>query len=374
MNGPGAFLQLLEKYRLRWPVPAQVRARLERDKRHTLRRILLQKGQLSIGVRAALPLYRAARGMGIAATFRQGRIAASALAAMVFCVLFAGVFTISRPLIAPAHPDHGVVVFASGEVTRSGADGAAAPLKARDLLKRGDRIRTGDDAAAIVQIGDTIMIRLQPRSELSVESLLNDSDLALSIHSGTVLARLQGLAKGRSFTVKAPTVAAAVRGTAFSVTAGAPDIVAVAEGTVTVKHDRSGNDQLIPGGTAAESAEDLVKRPISETERLEIERLQRIPFMKNPMDAPLKDFDDLAALVHKNDAEIHATLKKPRTESVPNTLDEIRAKFGRIDVVYLYSGETARGAIVGRGETIRLMVPGGYRSIPKASVRNTGVE
>ncbi|TAL36553.1 MAG: hypothetical protein EPN93_06915 [Spirochaetes bacterium] len=374
MNGSGLFLQLLEKYRLRRPVPADVRARMVRDKRKTLRHILQQSGELSMGVRAALPLYRAIRGMGLAPTFRQGRIAASAMVAMVFCVLFAGLLTVSRPLIAPSHPDSGVVIFALGEVTRSGADGTTAPLKTRDFLEKGDRIKTGEDAAAIVQIGDTIMVRLQPRSELSVESLLSDPDLALSLRSGTVLARLQGLVKDRSFTVKAQTVTASVRGTAFSVTAGAPDIVAVAEGTVSVKHDKNGTGQLINADAAADGGDELVKRPITRTERLEIERVLRIPFMKDPMDAPQKEFEDLAALVQKNDAEIDATLNKPKAESIPGTLDEIRAKYGRIDVVYLYSGETVRGAIIGRGETIRLMVPGGYRSIPKASVRNTGVE
>jgi len=78
--------------------------------------------------------------------------------------------------------------------------------------------------------------------------------------------------------------------------------------------------------------------------------------------------------VQKKDAEIDAALNKPKAESIPRTLDEIRAKYGRIDVIYLYSGEAVRGAIIGRGETLRLVVPGGYRSIPKASVKNTGVE
>ena len=374
MNGADTFIRVLEKYHLRWPVPPEVRAGITRARNKTLRRILQESGQLSLGVRAALPLYRAARGLGIAVTFRQGRMISSALAAMVFCVLFAGIYTVSRPLLSPVYPDRGVVVFAMGEVTRTGADGTSAPLKVRDLLERGDKIKTGDNAAVILQIGETIMVRLQPRSELAIDTLLDAPDSVLSVSGGKVLARLERLTKNRSFSVKAPTAVASVRGTAFSVTSGSVDTVVVAEGTVSVKHAKTGDERPLGKGRAADAGTDLKERSATEAELLEIGRILRIPAVKRPQTATPAEFEALAALVRSTDAEIDASLKKLQGDSLPQTLQEIRARYGRIDVVFLYSGETVRGAIVGRGAMMRMVVPGGYRSIPRASVRNTAAE
>ncbi|MBN1533008.1 MAG: FecR domain-containing protein [Spirochaetes bacterium] len=368
------FIQVLEKYRLRWPVPTAVRSSIVRAKGETLTRILRERGGLSMGVRAALPLYRATRRMGLGMSFRQGRILSSALAAVLVCAVFAGVFTISRPLIMPGAPEGGVVVFAVGDVTRTGTDGAQTPLKVRDLLVRGDRVKTGEGGAAMVQVGETILVRLQPKSELAVDTLLEGPETGISIASGTVLARLGRLGKGRSFSVKAPTVAAAVRGTAFSVTAGAVDTVAVLEGTVTVKHNDTGEELALGEGRAVEAGTAIQERPATEAEKLEIGRLLSIPFMNNPQRAPQSEYDALAALVRKADSETDAALQKLQGEAIPMTLQEIRARYGRIDVVYLYSGEQVRGAIVGRGAMMKVLVPGRYRSIPMNSVRNTAVE
>jgi hypothetical protein len=374
VNGAGTFLRVLEKYRLRWPVPPGVRAGIARARKETLQRIFRESGELSMGVRAALPLYRAARGLGIALTFRQGRMISSALAAMVFCVLTAGVFLVSWPLLSPTHPDRGVVVFAMGEVTRTGADGASTALKARDLLERGDTIKTGDNAAAIVQVGETIMVRLMARSELAADTLLDAPDSALSVPAGRVLARLERLTKNRSFSVKAPTAVASVRGTAFSVASGDIDTVVVADGTVSVKHVKTGDERPLGKGRAADSGTDLKERPATEVELLEIGRILRIPFVKQPATASPAEFDALAALVRTTDAEIDASLQKLRGDALPQNLQEIRARYGRIDVVFLYSGETIRGAVVGRGTALKMVVPGRYRVIPAGSVRQTGTE
>ncbi len=374
MNGAETLILVLEKYHLRQPVPPRARAGIARARKETLTRILQQSGNLSLGVRTALPLFRALRGMGMPVNFRQGRMISSALAAVVVCVLTAGAFVASWPLLSPARPDRGVVVFATGEVTRTGADGASTMLKARDVLERGYTITTGDNAAAIVQVGETIMVRLMARSELAADTLLDAPDSAFSVKAGRVLARLERLTKNRSFSVKAPTAVASVRGTAFSVASGEVDTVVVAEGAVSVKHVKTGGALSLGKGRAADSGTDLKERPATEAELLEIGRILRIPFVKRPETATPAEFDALAALVRKTDAEIDTEIRKFQADVMPRTLEEIRAKYGRIDVVHLYSGETVRGAVVGRGAALKMVVPGRYRLIPAGSVRQTGTE
>jgi hypothetical protein len=374
VNSTRTFIRVLEKYYLRRPVPPEVRAGTGRAKRDTLRHILRKNGELSVGIRAALPFYRAARRLGAELTFRQGRMISSALAAMVFGVLFAGAWLVTMPIMSPVSPEQGVVVFAMGEVTRTGAGGASASLKARDLLQRGDRITTGEGSTAILQAGGNIMVRLQARSELYIDTLLESLKAEVSISSGTVLARVEKLAKGGSFSVKAPTVVASVRGTAFSVTSGSVDTVVVTEGTVSVKPVKGDEERPLREGSAVEAGTGLKERPMAPAERLEIERVRRLPFIQNPRTAPQSEFDALAELVRKTDVEIDAEIKNLRRDTIPATLEEIRAKYGRIDAVRLYTGETIRGAVVNRGATIKMVIPGRYKSIPRSAVRTVETE
>jgi len=373
VNGAETFIRVLEKYRLRSPVPREVRAGMGRARKETLRLILRERGDLSTGVLAVLPLFRALRGLGMPVTFRQGRMISSALAAAVVCALFVGVWTAGGPFLAPERPGLGVVVFAAGDVTRTGKDGVSTSLKARDVLERGDRVRTGDGATAVVQAGETIMVRLMARSELSMDTLLGAPAAEVSIFSGTVLAKVNRLAKGQSFSVKTPTVVASVRGTAFSVTAGDADTVVVTEGAVAVTGRADGRERLLRAVSAV-SGRDLAERAATGAERLGVDRVGRLTFVKNPLTAPQSDFDALAELVRKTDGEIDAEIRKLQGDTMPQTLQEIRAKYGRIDVVRLFNGETVRGAIVGRGATMKLLVPGRYRVIPAGAVRETGTE
>ncbi len=374
MKGADTFLRVLEKYHLRTPVPPGARAGMRRAKKDTLRHILRTKGELSTGVSAALPLYRAARGLGMALTFRQGRMISPALAAIVFGVLFAGAWLVTMPATSPVSPDRAVVVFAMGEVTRTGAGGASSPLKARDPLERGDRITTGEGSTAVLQAGESIMVRLLPGSDCTIDTLLESMNTQVSIASGMALARVEKLAKGGSFSVKAPTVVASVRGTAFSVTAGSVDTVVVTEGEVAVKMVKGDEERPLREGSAAEAGTGLKERPAAPAERLEIERVRRLSFIKDPLTAPQSEFDALAELVRKADGEIDAEIKNLRRDTIPGTLEEIRAKYGRIDAVRLYSGETIRGAVVDRGATIKMLVPGRYRTIPRGAVRAVETE
>jgi len=54
------------------------------------------------------------------------------------------------------------------------------------------------------------------------------------------------------------------------------------------------------------------------------------------------------------------------------SMEEIRSRYGRIDVVTLYSGRVIRGAIVSRGASVGIITPSGMVSIRANEIRQTG--
>lgn len=373
MNEPATFIKVLEKYKLRTPLAPEVRAQIVKSKRVALKNILKKEGELSAGVRSTLAVYRAVRRMGIDITFSQGRMAAAGLAAVMVCSLFAGAWTISRQLmVTPVH-GRALVIYASGDATRSGPGGQAL-IKAGDTLDRGDTIATGDRSAVIIQIGDTIMVRLQAKTELSMDTLLDSPEISLSLNSGSVLARITKLKAGNSFSVKTPTVVASVRGTAFSVTTGETDTVAVTEGTVSVKILKSGQEIPVHEGNSLDSGEKLKERPATGQERLEINRIMRMQFSSIKEDTPPPDYSSLADQVRMIDTETDAAIQKLSANAVPRTNEELKTKYGYINLITLYTGEQIRGVILSRGDMVKIAVPGGYRSIPAGSIKNTSLE
>ena len=374
MNGSAAFIKVLEKYKLRTPLPPEVRAEIVKSKRVTLRNILKKQGELTTGVRSSLFVYRAVRKSGIKISFKQGRMIASGLAAIFVCAICAGAWTVSRQLIVTPVHGRALVIYASGETTRTDARGESAPLNTGQFVERGDRIITGDKSAVIIQIGDSIMVRLQPKTELTMDTLLDSPETGLSLNSGSVLARITKLKAGNSFSVKTPTVVASVRGTAFSVSTGETDTVAVTEGTVAVKILKTGEELPVHEGSSLDIAEKIKERPVTEQERLEINRILRMEFTFIKEDNPPPDYNILAEQVRMIDTETDTAIQKLSANALPRTVEALKSRYGFINLITLYTGEQIRGVIVSRGAMVKIAVPGGYRSIPAGSIKNTSLE
>ncbi|TGL74415.1 iron dicitrate transport regulator FecR [Leptospira levettii] len=89
-------------------------------------------------------------------------------------------------------------------------------LKVNDVLKPGDRIKTGNGSKVDFLYQET-EIRIQPNTDFTLKEWNSDKKVAKAfVQNGAAWFRVNGFKKG-SFEVSTPTTTAGVRGTAFGV-------------------------------------------------------------------------------------------------------------------------------------------------------------
>jgi hypothetical protein len=261
-----------------------------------------------------------------------------------------------------------VVVLSVGDVQVKNPGKEFAPARAARVILKGDIIKTGPRSHVTIQVGDLGMVQIAPESTVEATSLLESLDGALYLSKGTVSSRIERLGKWRGYSVKTPTAIAAVRGTVFSVSyAGAASTVGVSRGRVRVTETSSGKAELVEKGKAADVDEGITLRDLGGIESLVMEKVAAVPFVENAGKAAPEAIEEKGRSALPDIERIDRKLE----EAAPATLEGIRARYGRIDEVTLYSGRVFRGAIVSRGESLTIIIPGGTVRVPARSVRQT---
>lgn len=121
-----------------------------------------------------------------------------------------------------------LVVFKKGTATVVHA-GKESPAKVNDIIYEKDEIRTGKDGELSIQLASGVMMKVAPGSALVVEMISRDgkeSNFALQLKQGSMLAKADREGKGLNMTIQSPTAIAGVRGTELIVDAS-PDRTAV---------------------------------------------------------------------------------------------------------------------------------------------------
>jgi FecR protein len=255
------------------------------------------------------------------------------------------------------------VSFITGDVSvKRGADVHKAVLK--EEIKTGDILSTGEKSFIIVQTTDQDVFRVQEKSTLEF-STLSQKDTTLVLSKGSVLSKITKLKKEDTCTVKTPLAVAAVRGTQFLTTYdGKQSIVAVGEGKVSVSKIGATDDKALDEGKTAVVDKNVDIRDYNKEEKTELAKMNAV--------AHLEDLDK------KSDAELNDIGKKilEADEKLSEnnklmTLEEIQAKYKRIDVVTLYSGLVVRGAVLSRGKTFQIITPTGMQYIESNKIKRT---
>lgn len=275
-----------------------------------------------------------------------------------------------------------IAVWVIGEVTLQRASGSIATLEVGDRLQAGDEVMTSGYSHAAIQIGDTVMVKVDRNTTLSVSKLMAGKEHELFLKQGKVFSKVKRLTPGSEFRVKTPSIVAAVRGTSFSVSSGkAEQKVAVVEGLVQVKGKKADTGEEIskdaPAGKTVVVTDKVEERPIEEAEKLEIKRVAIVPFIEKPESLKGKEYDKLINKLSEQDDEIGKKIEKQveekKKKEVPKTLTEVKQKYGRVDEITLYNGKVYRGVILGRGSTYSILTTGGKVYVPKKNVRSTRV-
>ena len=267
-------------------------------------------------------------------------------------------------------PSQAVISFYSGTAMIKSGSTALRPVKIQERVQDGDVIETGDKSSVIVQVGDELIVRFEENTTVVVKSIKDLSKREISLEKGKVLSKVSKLKKGNEYFVKTPTAVASVRGTEFLTDyENGTTTVAVGKGKVSVVKTQTSEEKLVDLGSTVVVTDNMEMREINRVETLELKKLENTPSVKNVETMPLEDLKKEFENTGKSDEEINAEIDKLKGMS----LDQIRAKYKRIDVVRMYNGRVIKGVILMRGQNMKILTPAGVVTVRAKDVRRTGV-
>jgi len=269
------------------------------------------------------------------------------------------------------------VSFFAGTASIERQGEASVPVKVQDQVKDGDIIETGERSYVIVQTDDGIVIRFDAGTRVVFKSISDVKNRELNLDRGKVVSSVSKLKKESEYRVKTPTAVASVRGTEFLTEYDkGKTIVAVGKGKVSVVKIATSEETPVDAGNTAVVAESIDAavelREINKVEELEISKIQGIPVIDNIGKADAAAIEENFSDTEERTEEINQEIEK-LLEKDSWTLEKIKAKYGRIDVVTLYNGRIIRGAIIGRGAYVKILTPGGVVTVKGKDIRTTGV-
>ena len=265
------------------------------------------------------------------------------------------------------------VSFFTGSVTQV-RNGAQVAVEVKGLGKEGDIFTVGEKSTLILQSSDGLVIRFESNTEAVISSINDVTKREISLNKGKVLSSVEKLQKGHGYAVKTPTAVASVRGTQFLTEfTGTKSIVAVGKGVVNVKRTAGAPDEkLVEKGNSAvvEAEKEIVElREVNKVETLELSKLENTPVVQEVEKKTPDELKQIFNEIEKTEIEINDQIK----EETGLTPAEMKAKYGRIDVITLYSGRTIQGVIISRGESYRVLTTNGPISVNAKDVRRTDV-
>lgn len=152
----------------------------------------------------------------------------------------------------------------SGEVMVDRGEGWTAAADDMDLELE-DKVKTGADGKATVILYESIIINLDPDTEVTIADLSKDN-MKIKQDSGSTWNKFTGMAGVGEYSVETPNTVATVRGTAFGVNM---ESVLVGENEVEVRY-RGAVKRIVQGRKAVIRDGELVDEELSDTDRSRI--------------------------------------------------------------------------------------------------------
>ncbi len=298
--------------------------------------------------------------------FNRKKVYAAALS-----IMFVTIISVScKKSTTPAAAVDAVVSFYSGTATIQSIGGQPRSIAIKEIVKDGDVIETGDKSSVVVQVGDELLVRFEENTKVVVTSITNIAKREITLDKGKVLSSVTKLKKGNEYFVKTPTAVASVRGTQFLTDyADGKTVVAVGKGRVSVVKSDTNEEKLVDLGNSVTVADKVDMREMNKVETLELKKLETTPVVKDLETMTPEDINKNFEQTIKSDEEINQEIEKLSGM----TLEDLKIKYKRIDVITMYNGRVIKGVIVDRGRTLRILTPGGVVTVPAKNVKRTGV-
>jgi hypothetical protein len=279
-----------------------------------------------------------------------------AAAATIVIALSGLLYQIFKP-----EPGAAYITFFAGNVELIRSGKPAVPV-VKLVLSDSDLIITGANSFVILQIDESIVVRIAENSTVTMKSILDRKNRELVIHGGKVLSNVVKLPRDCAYKVRTPIILASVLGTEFSVAyKPGTTVVAVRKSTRGVSVVAGKKETVVPQETTVTFTDTEKSRVISDSESLELENISTIPM--------------ISGIETKTEAEILDILGPILGKEVTpiTTLKQMRAKYGRIDTVILYNGRVIEGVILSRDVKYTILTTGGKMILPERQIRTIRV-
>ncbi len=267
--------------------------------------------------------------------------------------------------------DSAKFTYVKGDVSVGGAPAALGNTVAKDAV-----IEVKANSMAVLQFANAATITLKANSQLSIANLAKGENgkpvIELSQSSGTSFSKI---AKGRSeYSIKTPTAVAGVRGTSFELTVDKTKAtqIRLLEGKVQVAKPEATREELanatvVEAGQKIEATRRGVTQPveITETEKTSLKAMNTVEI------APAGGKAIIAESVEKYATGVSTSAAATEVATPQNrklTLNDIKAKYGRIAKIETKNGKTYTGYFNQAGNTMTIQTVDGQVSLPVANV------
>jgi len=297
-----------------------------------------------------------------------------------------------------------IFLIGSVEVLREGSK--VANINPGDIIREGDKIKTGDKSQMTIQMGDRGFLRIVQNTEVEILKLFSKEETNIFLQDGEIISKVARLVKDENYVITTGTIKAAVRGTAFSVsTIKDGGEVAVLEGKVmvTVNENISGEpaketyvkdgEMVIVQTTDAKSDQkkfNIQIMPITQDKSIAIQKTAIIKLIPDIENVKIEELNIKQQEMLKKEEELDkargtekvetGTTSKIKAATIEQlikqktrTLNEIKKVNGRIDEISLNSGQVVKGAIISKGDVYSVLTTTGVINVPKKDIRTISV-
>jgi hypothetical protein len=273
-------------------------------------------------------------------------------------------------------PESAFVSFINGDVTLSrGSDSHKVQMK--ETISAGDKIVTAASSFVMIQFAGGSIIQIDSNSTVELSTIMGN-EKTLFLKEGAVLSKVTKLGKDEKYSVKTPVSIAAVRGTEFLTSYnGSEATIAVGDGKVNVEKIGDKEAKAVDKGSTAVVTQTVDLREVNTEEKIKLKMIEAAVFSPDAEKKSDEELDEIGKKIldlRSGSGDGSSVDGDDKSKSVKLSLSDIRKKYGRVDVIDLYSGQVIWGAIISRGAVYKVETTSGIISIDSAKIKRTASE
>jgi hypothetical protein len=262
----------------------------------------------------------------------------------------------------------GSVVFTSGEVLINGKPAAVGVV-----VRKGDSVETKTHSTVTMQFSEASIVALSEKSVLVISDCFSNNDkptILLEQRSGISFNKIK---KGAAdFSIRSSIAVAAVRGTSFTFSSknGYSDINLL-DGVVMISRISASAEsvELLSGNAVRiESARIGTQRNLSSDEKETLEKLDTMLFENIKISSSESASASATNIVSADVEKILAEKINKDADSNKITLAELKAKYGLLSRVQVWSGRIYVGAFSQKGKQVEIVTVDGVVRLPADKV------